>query len=298
MKTRTKKAVKSLSVGTFRYVILGGLSFLILYPLIITLLISFMNTSDIYDTAVRFISQKPSFENYRNAILFLDYWKTAVKSVAVDALLSGIEVLVCLSVAYGFARFNFPFRNLLFICVMATLLIPYHIYFAPLYISFRSYGPFNWNLLSTSLPMYLFSFTAVNIRDSLLIYILRQSFKSYPKALEEAASVDGANSFKVFTRIMLPGAVAPAMTCFMFSFVWKWTDPTYSDVFFSNKEFLWTMMANIESKFEMLSQRADLYYRAVLKNASVILFIIPLVILFMICKRFLVESIETTGLVG
>lgn len=294
-----KKALKKGGLAFFRYLILIGLSFLILYPLLITVLISFMQSSDIFDLAVRFIPKNPTLRNYSLAIVFLDYWRCLGSSLLLNVLLCLLEIASCLVIAYGFARFNFPGRRLLFGCVILTLLVPYSVYFAPLYLSFQSYGPFHWNLLSTPLPMFLLSLTGVGLKDGLIIYIMRQFFLGYPKELEEAASVDGAGTFQIFARIMLPGALSVSATCFLFTFVWKWTDPTYSEVFFPNTEFLWTKLATIHSRFEgLVDARNDYYLRAILKNASVVLFILPLVVLFFFAKRFLVESIETTGLVG
>lgn len=299
MKSETKKRVVGITGNTFRYLILTGLSFLIIYPLAITLLISFMQSSDIYDTAVRFIPKNPTLKNYEDVLIFLDYWKTLGSSLLLNISLCIVEMIACLFISYGFARFNFPFSKLLFGCVILTLLIPCNIYFAPLYFQLQDYGPFGWNLLSTPLPMFLLSATGVGLKDGLVIYIMTQSFKGYPKELEEAAAVDGAGALRVFTRIMLPGAVAVFFTCFMFAFVWKWTDPTYSEIFFPNTEFLWSKLATIDQQFELADTlRNDYYYRAILRNASVVLFILPLMVLFMFSKRFLVESIETTGLVG
>lgn len=298
MRISAKKLSGSILTNGFRYLILIGLSFIILYPVFITVVISFMQSSDVLDTSVRFISRNPTFDNYKNAILFLDYWKTLGSSLLLVVSLCILEIISCLFIAYGFARFDFPFHNLLFGCVIITLLIPYSIYFVPLYFQFQSYGPFNWNLLSTPLPMFLLSATGVGLKDGLIIYIMCQSFRGYPKELEEAAAVDGAGPLKVFTRIMLPGAVSVAMTCFMFAFVWKWTDPTYTEVFIKT-EFIWTKVSSTHSIFELIeSVRNDYYLRGILKNASVVLYILPVVVIFMFTKRFLVESIETTGLVG
>ncbi len=285
-------------VGFFRYLILIGLSFLILYPLFTTFVASFMKSADVYDLTVRFIPKSPTFENFEVVSIFLDYWKSLGQSVALNFGLCVIEIFSCLFVAYGFARFRFPFSKLLFGCVLLTLLIPYSTYFAPLYFQFQNYGPFHWNLISTPIPLILLSLTGVGLKDGLIIYIMTQSFKGYPRELEEAAAVDGAGPFRVFTNIMLPGAVSVSFTCFMFIFVWKWTDPTFPEIFIPDTEFLWTKLATINSRFEVSGYRDDYFYRAILKNAGVILYAIPLVILFIICKRFLVESIETTGLVG
>jgi len=299
MNSKIKKGSIKISGNIFRYFILIGLSFLILYPLIMTVLISVMQSDDVYDMMVRFISKAPTFSAYKDATILLNYGESLFESLLLNLSLCFIEIVSCLIIAYGFARFKFPFHNLLFGCVILTLLVPYSIYFAPLYFQMQDFGPFGWDLLSTPLPMFLLSATGVGLKDGLIIYIMTQSFKGYPKELEEAASVDGAGAVRVFTRIMLPGAASVSFTCFMFAFVWKWTDPTYAEVFFPQKEFLWTKLATIEYQFELIGGlRNDYYYRAILRNASIVLFIIPIVVLFAITKRFLVESIETTGLVG
>lgn len=298
MNARTKKLTKLFSVRIFQYLILIGLSFIIIYPMFVSLLISFMNKEDFYNTAVRFISQNPTFNNYKYSLGFLEYWKILAKSIGIDAILCFLEIAACLSIAYGFARFNFPFKKFFFGCVIATLLIPNSIYFTPLYLQLSDFGPFHWNLLGSPVVLFALSVTAVGFKNGLLIYIMRQHFKGYPIALEEAAAVDGASSFKVFMKIMLPGSVSVSVTAFMLDFVWKWTDPTFTDIFMSNDKFLWSIMSKIGPTLETLPSHNDLYYTAILQNACLILYIIPVLILFLFCKKFLVESIETTGLVG
>ena len=104
----------------------------------------------------------------------------------------------------------------------------------------------------------------------------------------------------MFWRIMLPGAVSVMATCFVLIFVWKWTDPTYTTVFMPDQEFIWTKLASIEGNMSLLPgvDKDDVYYRAILQNASLVLYLIPVLIVFVLGKRFLVESVETTGLVG
>lgn len=298
MNAKVTKITKKISVRTFQYLILVGLSFIILYPTVVSLLISLMDKSDLYNSSIRFIAQSPTLKHYIYSINFLDYWKVLAMSVGLDGLLCFLEIASCLLIAYGFARFEFPFKNILFGCVILTLLVPSAIYFTPLYLNLSDYGPFHWDLSNSPFIIFLFSLTGVGAKDGLLIYLMRQHFKGYPVALEEAASVDGANSFMVFYKIMLPGAISVSVTAFMLDFVWKWTDPLLTDIFLPNQKFLWTKISNIDMQLEMLAEHRDLYLRAILQNACLILFIAPIIILFMISKRFLVESIETTGLVG
>lgn len=294
------KQLKNVPSALFRYFILIGLSFLILYPIFVTVMISLMQTSDFTNSAVRYLSLSPTLENYKTAAIFLQYGQTLLRSLALNIPLCLLEIVSCMLVAYGFARFKFKGNGILFGCVIMTLLIPSSIYFTPFYLSLQDYGPFHWNLLGTPLPLFLMSVCALGVKNGLVIYILRQHFKAYPKELEEAAEIDGAGSFRVFVSIMLPGAMSIAATCFLFIFVFRWTDPTYTDIFLPDTEFIWTRLSNIQTDMSLLPgvEQSDFYFRSILKNTSIVLYAIPLVVLFIFTKRSLVESVETSGLVG
>ena len=284
------KQLKNVPSALFRYFILIGLSFLILYPIFVTVMISLMQT----------LSLSPTLENYKTAAIFLQYWQTLLRSLALNIPLCLLEIVSCMLVAYGFARFKFKGNGILFGCVIMTLLIPSSIYFTPFYLSLQDYGPFHWNLLGTPLPLFLMSVCALGVKNGLVIYILRQHFKAYPKELEEAAEIDGAGSFRVFVSIMLPGAMSIAATCFLFIFVFRWTDPTHTNIFLPDTEFIWTRLSNIQTDMSLLPgvEQSDFYFRSILKNTSIVLYAIPLVVLFIFTKRSLVESVETSGLVG
>lgn len=294
------KQLKNVPSALFRYFILIGLSFLILYPIFVTVMISLMQTSDFTNSAVRYLSLSPTLENYKTAAIFLQYWQTLLRSLALNIPLCLLEIVSCMLVAYGFARFKFKGNGILFGCVIMTLLIPSSIYFTPFYLSLQDYGPFHWNLLGTPLPLFLMSVCALGVKNGLVIYILRQHFKAYPKELEEAAEIDGAGSFRVFVSIMLPGAMSIAATCFLFIFVFRWTDPTHTNIFLPDTEFIWTRLSNIQTDMSLLPgvEQSDFYFRSILKNTSIVLYAIPLVVLFIFTKRSLVESVETSGLVG
>ena len=294
------KSARSVGATVLRYFILTGLAFLILYPLFVTFMISLMNTSDFSNSAVRYIPISPDFENYETAAIFLQYGSCMVQSVGLCFALCLLEMASCMFVAYGFARFRFKGRNILFACVLLTLSVPSSIYFTPLYLALQDYGPFHWNLIGTPLPLFFMSLCGLGVKNGLVIYILRQHFKGYPKELEEAAMIDGAGPYKVFLRIMLPGAVTIAVTCFLLIFVFRWTDPTFTQVFLPDKEYMWTKLSMIDSNMSILPgvDGDDRYFRSILKNTSIVLYMLPLIVLFMLCKRSLIESVETTGLVG
>lgn len=184
--------------------------------------------------------------------------------------------------------------------MLLTLLVPSHIYFTPLYLSFQSYGPFGWNLLETPLPLFLLSLTGVGLKDGLVIYIMRQFFRGYPKELGGSrlhrrrgnhAHIHGGDA-----------ARRPAGDGHLL-FVHLCVEVDRSDLYravYAALGVIWTKLATIGSSLQLrpAALRNDNYYVAILQNTSLVLYVLPLVILFLICKRFLVESIETTGLVG
>ena len=165
------KQLKNVPSALFRYFILIGLSFLILYPIFVTVMISLMQTSDFTNSAVRYLSLSPTLENYKTAAIFLQYGQTLLRSLALNVPLCLLEIVSCMLVAYGFARFKFKGNGILFACVIMTLLIPSSIYFTPFYLSLQDYGPFHWNLLGTPLPLFLMSVCALGVKNGLVIYI-------------------------------------------------------------------------------------------------------------------------------
>jgi len=115
------KQLKNVPSALFRYFILIGLSFLILYPIFVTVMISLMQTSDFTNSAVRYLSLSPTLENYKTAAIFLQYWQTLLRSLALNIPLCLLEIVSCMLVAYGFARFKFKGNGILFGCVIMTL---------------------------------------------------------------------------------------------------------------------------------------------------------------------------------
>lgn len=299
---------KGLLLSTIRMLILAGICFVILYPLLMKVSISFMSMSDLYDSSVLFIPKHPTLQNFRLAAETVDYWKTLLISVAFVAIQSVLAVLSSLLVGYGFARFEFKGKRLLFGCVLLTLIIPAQNIMLPLYRYFQNFNVFGLlgengiNLLGTPWVLFLLSATGVGLKNGLYIYMFRQYFKAFPKELEESGAIDGAGSLRIFFRIIIPNATAMIVTCLLFSFVWQWTDTFYTSVFMPGNELMSTQLLGLAKRIsEQMSGQVggtDPYYIAIMSNVSVLLLIIPMALLYMIAQRFFVESIERSGIVG
>jgi multiple sugar transport system permease protein len=141
--------------------------------------------------------------------------------------------------------------------------------------------------------MVLMSFLGVGWKSGLYIYMIRQYFKGVPVALEEAAYIDGARTFKTFIKIMVPAAIPMMFTVFLFSFCWQWTDTFYVKIFLLSKKVLTTSITAFTSN--NTANPVEMYN---MLQTSTLIIISPLILLFILTQKFFVEGIERTGLVG
>ncbi len=293
----------------FRTVLITGLSFIIIYPIIIKFSTSIKSYVDIYDPSVFLIPKKITFFNYQRVIEFVDYFKTLINSLSFTTLNGILQTASCALVAYGLARFKFKGRGILFVAVILTMIVPAQTILMPLYLQFKYFSFVSFftivprengiSLLNTYWPLVMMSLTSLGIKNGLFIFILRQYFKNMPVVLEEAAYIDGCGTFKTFIRIMLPGAVPMIVTIFLFSFVWIWNDYFYT-------AFLTPSMNIMSISIVSIGQRINNFDRdpfnaittMMYNNSAMILHMIPLIILYTFTQRYFVESIEKSGIVG
>lgn len=289
----------------FRTVILVGVAFMILYPVLIKISASFKSYEDMYDPTVIFIPKHPTLQNFRLVISGVQYPWTLVRTALITGLISLCQVASCTMAAYGLARFRFPGSRVLFSMVIFTLVIPPQAILLPLYMKFRFFNPLQLvvlggelhgiSLTGTLWPFILLSVFAVYFKNGLYIYLLRQHFKNMPKVLEEAAYIDGCGRFGTFWRIMLKGALPMIVTVFLFSFVWQWNDYYYTSVLAPELPVMANQMLNLD--FASLGAMSGLY-SSMVSAPKFLLHILPLLVLYIFTQRFFVESIEKSGIVG
>lgn len=286
-KSRIKKKTSTGIIIFVKILILTGICFVVLYPQFEKLAISFMSVDDLYDSSVQYIPSQFSLNNYKRAIEYTDYWNTLIRTVLFVLLNSLLQVCSAMLIGYGFARFDFKGKNILFGCVIATLIVSVQSFVVPLYKHFLGL-----KLLNTAFPILLLSAGGIGLKSGLYIFLFRQRFAGIPKELEESGKIDGAGDFRIFRSIMVPSALTIFVTCLLFSFVWQWTDNYYISVFMPTNKYL----ANMVSLLATIS--TDDYSLSLLTNAGVILLILPILFIFLIAQRFFVQGVETAGIVG
>ncbi len=292
----------------FRLIILGGVSFVILYPLFTRTLVSLMPLEDVYDLSVNIYPKSFTLDNYIRAWNFLDMSELLPNTFLYPILISVAQTLAASVVAYGFSRFNFPLKNFLFALVIIAMVIPPDIRLLPLYLSFKSFDPFGLiqlfggtplNLLDTPWPFVLLGLTCTGLKNGFYVFLMHQYYRGMPKELSEAAYVDGAGFIRAFATVFLPGASQIIITVFLFSFVWQYLDSLFTSVFAQHVPMLSIELSRLLTNADSVEAGiSNLAQFSLVRNAAMMFLIIPLLILYLFCQRYFTQSIERSGLVG
>ena len=240
-----------------------------------------------------------------------------------------MTTVFCLLVGYGFARFEFPLKRFWFACVILVILIPPQTIASSLHLHFRFFDFLGivklvhggtLNLRGSVIPYYLMSAGCMGLKNGLYIFMIRQFFRNIPVDLEEAAYVDGCGMLqtftrvmlayvdgcgmlRTFTRVMLPQTKPIVTSCFLFAFVWQWTDGFYSKMFLGNIKLVSTGLARLVDSLSAYIQRmtgvlttVSIAYSNCILATGTLMIIMPLIILYLFAQRAFVESISTSGI--
>ena len=308
-----RKKIMEIAVSVARFILLFGLCFLILQPLLNKISVSFMTEEDLYDPTVISIPVHFTTGNYKMAAEIMSYKKAFINSLIISITTSILQIAMCTLVGYGFARFKFPFKKFWFACVMLVIVIPPQVISNSLFLRFRFFdilGIFKLitgdtlNLRGSVIPYYLMCLGCMGLKDGLYIYMIRQFFRNIPMDLEEAAYVDGCGMFRTFATIMLPEAKPIITSCFLFSFVWQWTDGFYSKMFLSGTKLVSTSIASIVDALGAFMTRIlgtntvtiSVAYSNCILSTGTLMVVGPILVLYLFAQRQFVESISSTGI--
>jgi multiple sugar transport system permease protein len=307
-----RKYMKEKAYKLLHIMLIMGLCFLIIQPILNKISVSFMLEKDLYDPTIISIPRNFTTTNYKLLASLIDYWQVLWNSTWISLLVSLVQVVSCTIVGYGFARFKFPLKNFWFACVILVIVVPPQTIMSSLYLNFRFFdilGIFKLltgstiNLQNSILPYIMLCMGTMGLKSGLYIFMIRQYFRGVPKELEEAAYVDGCGTFSTFIRIMLPDAKPVLVSCFLFSFVWQWTDAFYGRMFLGKLSLLSSKLTAITSLLnDYLSvefgygSKVSIAYGQMMISTGMIMAIIPLLILYMIVQRSFVESLSQTGI--
>lgn len=300
-----RKKLSELVVPTARFAILFGLSFVIMYPLIFMVSCAFRERSDMTDPTVMWIPRHFTLDIIKETLDAMNFWETLKNTLILNIGCAFVQVLSCALTGYGFARFKFKGKNILFVVVIMMILVPPQVISLSLYSTFChfGFGTFSVNLIDNMLTMYLPAITGNGIRSGLMILIFRQFFRGLPRELEDAAYIDGCGPFRTFVQVMIPNAASAFLTVFLFSVVWYWNDYYVSSTFFNNNQTIALMLRNLDTElkqklFNTVSAEISPREQIVWKEAGCLLSITPMLLMYVFLQKYFTEGIERSGLVG
>lgn len=288
----------------FVYLLLINLAFVFLYPFMYMIVTAFKSNVDLNDITVNWIPKTIKFENFILAKELIKYNVYVWNSLFITAFATLGHILACSFIGYGFARYNFPFKNILFFLVIISFIVPVQTIIVPLYMSYKNFG---W--LDTYLPLIVPTFFGFGLKGALFIFIFRQFYLGLPKDLENAAKIDGCGFLRTYWRIVLPIAKASLLVTLVLSVVWHWND-FYEPAIYIAKSTMAVLPSRIDSivaivnappeqLFELLNlvEGEDTINNAVVM-AGTFLVILPVLAGFALVQRKFMQGIERTGITG
>ncbi len=304
---KVKSSAGSIIVSVFRYVLLGAVSYIVLYPLFAMISLSLLSEKDIYDTSVTWIAANPTFDNYVTSFEALNYPSGLLQTILVGGISAFLEIFSCAIAAYGFSRFEFKERNLLFGLVLLTAIVPVQILVLPLFINYKYFdfvgildlisgGEWYIDFINTPFTFWLPSLFGVGLRSGLFIFIYRQFFMGLPKELEEASWIDGCGPLKTFFRIVIPSSGVVFLTVTIFAIIWHWNEYYQSVIFFSDNFPLSVQLSNLEPVLHNFAKRDAAAVPYI--SAACLMFIAPMLTMFLILQKKFIQSIDRVGIVG
>ena len=280
---KEKRVVKAV----IYHILVFAVGLVMIYPLIWMVMSSFKPTNTIFQTAGSLIPETFTFENYINGwkgfakVTFATFFKNSLFISVVATIGTVISSAI---VAYGFARFKFKGKKLLFSAMLLSMMLPAQVLMIPQYLWYQK---LNW--VGSYRPLIVPYFFAI---QGFFVYLISNFISGIPRDLDEAAKIDGCSYVSIFTKIILPLIKPALVTAGIFSFMWRWDD-FLSALLYVNKSAKYPVSLALKLFCDPGSS-SD--YGAMFAMAS--LSILPSVLIFIFFQRYLVEGISTSGLKG
>ncbi len=314
-----KRQVSSFFMNLVTFLLISGLCFVILYPFIRLVPSVLSAIEDLGNPNVIWIPEKFSTVSFQAAarMTMPEGFMTMAKSIGFALVIMAIQVFISAMTGYTMARVKYRFSGLLFVIVALCFLVPRQSLLLAQYIYFNHFDALGflrlfgteWNLINQPVTLYLMALLGFGVNQSLFVLIFSQFFKNIPKELEEAALIDGCGFYRTYFRIMVPNAVPAIVTVAILAFVWNYGDTYYTRYFDPSGPYMASKLATtfIDANKVTLLERVRVWYSVpvttdmtfdALKQAGILIFLAPLLILYLFAQRWLVENLESSGLVG
>ena len=283
MHTKSQKTAQRVG-RIITYIILIFAAVICLFPFLWMVSTSFKETSEIYKMPPDLIPTNPTVQNYIEGWKGADFGLFFKNSLFITIIATVGTVLSSAFVAYGFARFKARFSGLLFTILLATMMLPMQVTLIPQYLMFNKLG-----MINTYFPLLIPSWLGGGAFN---IFLFIQFFRTLPKELDEAAKIDGANSFQIFTKIMLPAVKPVMLAVLVMSLVYNWND-FFSPLIYLNDNKKFTIAIGLQF---FKGSQGNVQIGQMMAMSLVAL--LPVLVIFAVCQKYFIQGIKMSGLKG
>jgi multiple sugar transport system permease protein len=270
-------------LDALRFASLSLVALLMLVPLWWLLVTSLRTPAQSFHLPPVWLPRELILENYAEVFTRLPFGLLALNSLKITVLIVGGQLATCSLAAYAFARLRFPGRNLLFGLLMASLMVPLPLTIIPVFMIVRFLG-----LSDTHAALIL----PPALTSAFGVFLLRQFYLTIPNELEDAAKIDGASPWHIFVRIIVPLTVAPLSVLAIFAFNAYWNEFFRPLIFLQTTE-KFTLPLGLVALRGMYGQGS---ISVIL--AGVFISLLPVLLVYVVAQRHLVEGITLTGIKG
>ena len=265
------------------YIIVTFLAVVILIPFFWMLSTALQQEGDIFAWPPKWIPDPPQWRNFADAWNAMPFNRYLWNTIFIVVLGITAELASATLVAYGFARFRFPGSDFIFLVLLATMMLPFHVTLIPTFLIWQHFG-----LVGEFDPLVLRAWTAWG---PFYIFLLRQFFMTLPRELDDAAEMDGSNFFQTFVYIMLPQVKPALLAVAIFAFRGYWNDFLGPLIYLSDMK-MYTL--NVGMYFFMGGVNEAPQWNYLMAMSTLVA--LPVILLFFMAQRYFIEGITFTGM--
>lgn len=267
-------------ITIYRYALVILLALVFVFPFVVMLTTAFKVSDEIFMAPPELLPRTWTLDHFVGALTQIPFFRFLFNTAVIAGLSVLGTVLVSPLVAYSLSKLRWKGRNLLFIMVLATMMLPPQVTLIPIYMMWNKVGA-----TGTILPLIVPAF----LGTPFFIFLIRQFLLSVPDELIEAAKVDGASEFRIYWSIVLPIARPALITSAVFQFVWAWTDFLYPLIYLNDEE-SYTLSIGL---YSFLGEHGVQWGPLM---ASCVLFTLPAFLIFLVFQRYFIGGIATGAL--
>ena len=276
------RKARDIAMRTLVFLLLSAMGLLFLFPFFWMLSTSLKVNEQVYTTPTVWIPNPIAWENYPNALARMPFW-TFLRNSCITSFIPVIGAVLSASlVAYSFSRIQWPGRDMWFMILIGSMMLPGQVTMIPVYVLYSRLG---W--INTFLPLIVPWFFG----GAFYIFMLRQFFIGIPMELSDAARIDGCNHLSIWWRIILPLSRPALTTVAIFTFMFTWND-FIGPLLYLSKESLYTLQVGLQ----YFRDQYQVAWQELMAASTVVL--TPTLVIFFLGQRLFVEGVTLTGLKG